>query len=199
MGVVLWLQGDQLQALGGLKHDESTNVGCSDAEIYPAFTSVSMVGVLNWAWGKRSMAIVTMGTQGQPLRGTLRKRDRMEMLQDSYLQAVAAAAGCTMAKPNPDDGIDWELTHSSESHTVDCQINLKVQLKSTWTSAPNPPRGSVSVKLKNKRLEQLAHTPVMVHRILVAMIVPEDVAKWVEATHDYFALRHCAYWESYMG
>lgn len=136
---------------------------------------------------------------GPPLRGSLRKKDRMEMLQDSYLQAVAAAAGCSMAKPSPDDGIDWELIHSSESHEVDCQINLKVQLKSTWTTAVNPTNGFVSVNLSNKRLEMLARHPVAIHRILVAMIVPQEVASWVEASHDYLALRHCAYWRSVTG
>ncbi|MFD7447122.1 DUF4365 domain-containing protein [Streptomyces sp. NPDC059909] len=103
----------------------------------------------------------------------------MEMLQDSYLRAVAAAAGCTMAKPEPDDGIDWVVTHSSESHVADCQIDLKIQLKSTWTSAPNPTNGFVSVNLSNDRLKLLARKRVTVHRILVAMIIPEDIGQWV--------------------
>ncbi|MGW8728382.1 DUF4365 domain-containing protein [Streptomyces sp. NPDC055808] len=123
----------------------------------------------------------------------------MEMLQDGYLRAVAAAAGCTMAKPEPDDGIDWKLSHTSELHTADSQIDLKIQLKSTWTSAPNPANGFVSVNLSNNRLKLLAQTQVIVHRILVAMIVPEEVAEWVEASHDIFKLRHCAYWRSVTG
>ncbi|MFI6466643.1 DUF4365 domain-containing protein [Streptomyces sp. NPDC050528] len=134
-----------------------------------------------------------------PLRGDLPKKQRMEMLQDGYLRAVAAAAGCTMAKPDPDDGIDWKLSHTSEFHTADCQIDLKIQLKSTWTSAPNPSNGFVSVNLSNERLKLLARSPVTVHRILVAMIVPEDIANWVEASHEIFQLRHCAYWRSVTG
>lgn len=145
------------------------------------------------------MLSVTEQEPVEPLRGDLRQKDRMEMLQDSYLRAVAAASGCTMAKPEPDDGIDWQLTHSSSSHSVDCQIDLKIQLKSTWTSAPNPPNGFVSVNLSNDRLNMLARTPVAVHRILVAMIVPKETATWVEASHDYFSLRHCAYWRSVTG
>ncbi|MEO3750142.1 DUF4365 domain-containing protein [Streptomyces sp. B6B3] len=121
------------------------------------------------------------------------------MLQDSYLRAVAAAAGCTMAKPEPDDGIDWQLTHSSQSHAVDCQIDLKVQLKSTSLSPPSPQQGYVSVNVSNDRLEMLARPSVIVHRIIVAMIIPEEIARWVEATHDYFTLRHCAYWRSLIG
>ncbi|MEV6506037.1 DUF4365 domain-containing protein [Streptomyces sp. NPDC051642] len=134
-----------------------------------------------------------------PLRGDLPKKQRMEMLQDSYLRAVAAAAGCTMAKPEPDDGIDWVVTHASELHEADCQIDLKIQLKSTWTSEPNPANGFVSVNLSNNRLKLLARKKVTVHRILVAMIIPEDIAAWVEANHDIFTLRHCAYWRSVTG
>lgn len=52
------------------------------------------------------MTILVSNAPKDPLRGELRLKSRMEMLQDSYLRAVAAAAGCTMAKPEPDDGID---------------------------------------------------------------------------------------------
>ncbi|MFF5108268.1 DUF4365 domain-containing protein [Streptosporangium sp. NPDC000509] len=121
------------------------------------------------------------------------------MLQDSYLRAVAAAAGCTMAKPDPDDGIDWILTHSSNKHLADYQIDLKVQLKSTYQYGPNPANGHVSVKLKNDRLTFMAARPVTVHRILVAMIIPREIATWVAATHDVFSLRHCAYWADLKG
>lgn len=145
------------------------------------------------------MLSVSEPRPAEPLRGDLRQKDRMEMLQDSYLRAVAAASGCTMAKPEPDDGIDWQLTHSSSAHVVDCQIDLKIQLKSTWTSAPNPSNGFVSVNLQNDRLAMMARTPVAVHRILVAMIVPKEFAGWVEASHDYLSLRHCAYWRSVTG
>lgn len=135
----------------------------------------------------------------QPLRGELRKKSRMEMLQDSYLTAVAASAGCTMAKPEPDDGIDWTLSHRSQSHLQDDQVDLKVQLKSTSLTGAAPESGFVSVQLSNRRFESLAKKRVIVHRIIVAMIIPEDVADWIEATHDYLSLRHCAYWRNIAG
>lgn len=129
-----------------------------------------------------------------PLRGSLRLKSRMEMLQDSYLKAVAAAAGCQMAKPDPDDGIDWILTHSSKEHTADCQIDLKVQLKSTFQVEPNPQNGKVAVRVERRRFEMLALSPVINARILVAMIVPRSVDFWIKASHDFLTLRHCAYW-----
>ena len=132
--------------------------------------------------------------QEPPLRGSLRLKSRMEMLQDSYLRAVAAAAGCQLAKPDPDDGIDWILTHSSTRHTADCQVDLKVQLKSTSQIDPNPKNGHVAVRVERRRFEMLALSPVINPRILVAMIVPRSVEFWIKSSHDYLSLRHCAYW-----
>ena len=134
-----------------------------------------------------------------PLRGTLRHKSRMEMLQDSYLRAIASASGCTMAKPDPDDGIDWVLTHASEAHTVDSEVDLKIQLKSTSSTLPNPANGKVSVPVSNGRFLKLAQKPVTVNRILVAMVIPRDVALWIAASHDVFELRHCCYWINMAG
>lgn len=132
-------------------------------------------------------------------RGDLRIKSRMEMLQDGYLHAVAAAAGCTVAKPYPDNGIDWQLTHESTRHSADDMAELKVQLKATTQSAPNPCSGHVSVKLRRKRFEMLARKKPTVNRILIAMILPSDVGFWLKATHDLLELRHCAYWVNMAG
>lgn len=153
-----------------------------------------------WVDDGRHMATVSLSGQNSgPLRGDLRIKSRMEMLQDGYIRAVAAAAGCTMAKPEPDDGIDWVLTHTSTKHPGDPQVDLKVQLKSTSQSQPNPQSGYVSVKLSNARFELLAQNPVIVHRILIALIIPKNVEKWVRASHNYMELRHCAYWVNIAG
>jgi len=121
------------------------------------------------------------------------------MLQNSYLAAVAAAAGCTMAKPEPDDGTDYVLTHRSDEHTVDVEVDLKIQLKSTIVSKPNPASGFVSVPLSNKRFEMMALTPVTTKRIVVAMALPDMFEDWIDASHDVFRLRHCAYWVNIAG
>ena len=50
---------------------------------------------------------------GQSMRGQLAVTSCMETLQVGYLHAVAAAAGCALASPFPDNGIDWHVTHGS--------------------------------------------------------------------------------------
>lgn len=49
-----------------------------------------------------------------------------------YLHAVAAAAGCSLSQPFPDNGIDWHVSHGAPAHTVDDEVTIKVQLKCTY-------------------------------------------------------------------
>jgi len=123
----------------------------------------------------------------------------METLQVGYLHAVAAAAGCSLAQPFPDNGIDWHLSHSSRAHTVDDEVTIKVQLKSTYQVAPHPPGPTFAFTLDNEHLAKLARSPVSVHKILVVMLVPRTQSEWLRASHDRLELRHCCYWINLAG
>ena len=152
-----------------------------------------------------------------PQRGTLATTACMETLQVGYLHAVAAAAGCSLSQPFPDNGIDWHISHTAPGHTVDDEVTIKVQLKCTYQipprqpvrlpspsteeAAPSPRRtGSFfSFTLDNEHLAKLARTPVSVHKILVVMIVPRSQDDWLRAGHDRLDLRHCCYWTNLAG
>ncbi|MGW4164112.1 DUF4365 domain-containing protein [Streptomyces sp. NPDC004788] len=139
-----------------------------------------------------------------PLRGSLATTACMETLQVGYLHAVAAAAGCSLSQPFPDNGIDWHVSHSAPDHTVDDEVTIKVQLKCTYqipprTAAPRDGPGSFSFTLDNEHLVKLARTPVAVHKILVVMLVPRDREDWLRADHDRLDLRHCCYWINLAG
>lgn len=132
-------------------------------------------------------------------RGALATTACMETLQVGYLHAVAAAAGCSLSQPFPDDGIDWHVSHRSPGHTVDDEVTIKVQLKCTHQLPPRPPGRYFSFTLDNAHLVKLARTPVSVHKILVVMIVPRSPDQWLHAAHDRLALRHCCYWVNLAG
>ncbi|MCL2731683.1 MAG: DUF4365 domain-containing protein [Actinomycetia bacterium] len=134
-----------------------------------------------------------------PLRGGLATTSCMETLQVGYLHAVAAAAGCSLAQPFPDDGIDWHISHRSRTHAVDDEVTIKVQLKCTYQTAPNPPGPTFAFTLDNDHLAKLARTPVSVHKILVVMLVPRTQEEWLRAGHDRLELRHCCYWTNLAG
>ncbi len=123
----------------------------------------------------------------------------METLQIGHLHAVAAAAGCTLAQPFPDHGIDWHVSHSAPGHTADDEVTIKVQLKATYQVAPRPPGATFPFTLDNEHLAKLARTPVAVHRILVVMLVPRARDDWLHAGHDRLAVRHCCYWTNLAG
>ncbi|MFC5723274.1 DUF4365 domain-containing protein [Streptomyces gamaensis] len=134
-----------------------------------------------------------------PVRGALATTACMETLHIGYLHAVAAAAGCTLAQPFPDHGIDWHVSHSAPGHTADDEVTIKVQLKSTYQLGPHPPGPTFAFTLDNDHLAKLARTPVSVHKILVVMIVPRARDDWLHAGHDSLRLRHCCYWTNLAG
>ncbi|MEU6118992.1 DUF4365 domain-containing protein [Streptomyces sp. NPDC047117] len=134
-----------------------------------------------------------------PLRGQLATTASMETLQVGYLHAVAAAAGCSLAQPFPDNGIDWHVSHSAPGHTIDDEVTIKVQLKCTYQVRPRPPGASFGFTLDNEHLVKLARTPVAVHKILVVMLVPRSPEDWLLASHDRLELRHCCYWINLAG
>jgi hypothetical protein len=134
-----------------------------------------------------------------PLRGALATTSCMETLQVGYLHAVAAAAGCSLAQPFPDDGIDWHVSHRSPAHAVDDEVTIKVQLKCTYQVAARPTAPTFAFTLDNGQLTKLARTPVSVHKILVVMLVPRTRDGWLRAGHDRLELRHCCYWINLAG
>ncbi|MEU3976305.1 DUF4365 domain-containing protein [Streptomyces bacillaris] len=134
-----------------------------------------------------------------PLRGSLATTACMETLQVGYLHAVAAAAGCSLSQPFPDNGIDWHVSHGTAAHTVDDEVTIKVQLKCTYQIPPHPAGGAFSFTLDNAHLVKLARTPVSVHKILVVMIVPRSQDEWLSAGPGSLDLRHCCYWTNLAG
>ena len=134
-----------------------------------------------------------------PHRGSLATTACMETLQVGYLHAVAAAAGCSLSQPFPDNGIDWHVSHSAPGHTVDDEVTIKVQLKCTYQVAARPSGPSFAFTLDNDQLTKLARNPVSVHKILVVMLVPRSQDDWLRAGHDRLDLRHCCYWINLAG
>lgn len=134
-----------------------------------------------------------------PLRGALATTACMETLQVGYLHAVAAAAGCSLSQPFPDNGIDWHLSHGSPAHRVDDEVTVKVQLKATQQTSACPAGPYFSFTLDNEHLRKLARSQVAVHKILVVMLLPRTMDQWVHAAPDRLELRHCCYWINLAG
>jgi hypothetical protein len=140
------------------------------------------------------------GRDFAPLRGDLADTASMEILQIGYLHAVAAAAKCSIAAPNPDKRLDWIITHQSNAHTAgDDEATLKVALKSTTQVAANPSGDTFPFTLKNEHLKYLSYVDPTVNRIMVAMVLPPNIDDWIRANGNYLELRHCCYWVNLSG
>lgn len=143
-------------------------------------------------------AIASEAHRGPPLRGEVNPTQRMESLQRGYLQAVTAAAGCTIGSFDIDDGIDALIKHRSSEHNSGRDQVLQVQLKSTAT-VPAGADGAVSVQFKLDRFELFAEPDPTVHKIVVIMVQPVSPDEWIVASHDCLTLRHCSYWVNIAG
>jgi hypothetical protein len=113
---------------------------------------------------------------------------RQERFGDSFLLAVAAAAGCACAKPETDnDSIDW---------TLSCRLSrmpkIDVQIKTLMT---NDGLGDhISYALKKKNYDDLILSDIFSPRILVVAAIPEAIELWLECSEEQLILRRSAYW-----
>jgi hypothetical protein len=115
-----------------------------------------------------------------------------ERFSEAYLHAVAAVAGCGLAKPVPDDqSVDWTV-HSPIEGTHCRSPRLDVQLK--CTSSIKPGSTPCSFAIKSKNYNDLREAKLVVPRILVVVAVPKNLSDWIRHTRDELLLRRCAYW-----
>lgn len=135
--------------------------------------------------------------EDEPLRGELlrsRHTDIMEQMHNAHFQACVAAAGCTSAKPAPDDGIDWLVSHRSSTHKIGRTARVEVQLKSTSChESPDGPHFPFRLDAATfDRLTERSHVP----RLLVVCLLPPEVDEWIVAdrTRTTLHLRRLSYW-----
>ena len=121
---------------------------------------------------------------------------RMEQLSRAYVQAVAAVCGCTVARPEPDYGIDLSLRRVKQVSDRFLPVGrpLDLQLKSTTTANITPDHVVYDLELRAYDLLRRAtrNTPLF----LVLLVLPSDKTEWFAQTEDRLELRRCAYWLS---
>jgi len=118
---------------------------------------------------------------------------RKEQFSNAFLLAVAAVGGCSVAKPTVDnDSIDWTI-----SNRLPRRPKLDIQLKCTADDDGNGP--SVALPLKKKNYDDLTITDLISPRILLLVVVPEQIDNWILLTQNELSLRRCAFWMSLVG
>lgn len=119
---------------------------------------------------------------------------RKEQFSQAYVQAVAACAGFAWCKPSvDDDSVDLSLFKRGGGGTVSSP-RLELQLKCMAADTPNG--DSLAFPLTKKNYDDLRDGRIMVPRILVVVLVPEDHAEWLGHSETELAMRRCGYWMS---
>jgi hypothetical protein len=121
---------------------------------------------------------------------------RKEQFSKAYVHAVAAVAGyATYELSVDDDSIDFAIAARGSEHTTR-RPRLEMQLKCTHSDVRGADHLSYPLKIKN--YDDL-RADVIVPRILVVVMVPEDVNLWLQHSEEKLCLKHCAYWVSLLG
>ncbi|MFH0823782.1 MAG: DUF4365 domain-containing protein, partial [Pseudomonadota bacterium] len=120
-----------------------------------------------------------------------------EQFSRAYVQAVAACAGFAWSTPSvDDDSVDMVLHQTGGAGTIRSpRVELQLKCKAAGTPAGNMFPHSI----KRKNYDDLRDTDVLVPRILVVVLVPDDPSEWLGHSEAELVLRRCGYWVSLHG
>lgn len=119
-----------------------------------------------------------------------------ELFSKAYVRAVAAVAGFSVSQPEvDDDSIDLKIVaRGGEGVVFSPELNL--QLKCTSRDVLDGQFIRYPVRIKNYR-DLIVNSQVP--RLLVVVLVPENLENWLQQSEDEMCMRHCAYWVSLRG
>lgn len=125
---------------------------------------------------------------------------KKEQLSIAYIRAIAAAAGFSCTKPDvDDDSVDIMISCSGTFGDNALMRSPRIEVQAKATAAElRPDSESIKFSLPVKNYEDLKGI-TLVPRILVVMLVPEDVETWIEQNENHMLVRRCAYWVSLQG
>jgi hypothetical protein len=120
-----------------------------------------------------------------------------EEFSHAYVKAIAACAGYAWSKPSvDDDSIDLCLHERGGGGTIRSP-RLDLQLKCKASEIPANQDFNYSLKIKN--YDDLRDNNVQVPRILVVVLVPDELSHWLNHSEPEMALRRCGYWQTLRG
>ena len=120
-----------------------------------------------------------------------------EQFSRAFVQAVASVAGFAWSQPSVDeDSVDLTLAAKGGGGTI---RSPKVDLQLKCHAASTPTDDHISFPLKVKNYEELRDDTVLVPRLLVVVLVPDDVGDWLSDTESELSLRRSGYWVNLRG
>jgi hypothetical protein len=112
---------------------------------------------------------------------------------ETFVAAIAAAAGFQVAVPYPDIGKDLILGRDNEDPELDVQIALQVKSRRVGDFATSDAGFKIALAVDQfKRLRGRRQVPCY----LVMVVVPSEPRDYIRQSSDALILRHSAYWLS---
>ncbi len=127
------------------------------------------------------------------------RNHRQEALCRAYVQAVAALAGVTSSKPEPDYGIDLLLREVAVRDRRHHDTSVQVDLQLRGTTRASLTDTTLVYDLDVDTYNDLRIISAGCPRILVVLVLPETEGDWLIQTPNELSIRHCAYWLSLEG
>lgn len=122
---------------------------------------------------------------------------RQDGISGAYIRTICAVAGCGVEGITLDnDKVDYVVrsrVNGKVRSKPQIDIQAKCQMSGTATTDPIP------YSLDLETYDSLRDVLVCNPRILVLVLVPDDVNEWITQSEHTLAFRHCAYWVSLKG
>lgn len=110
---------------------------------------------------------------------------------------MAAAAGCSIASPRPDnDKLDW-LIGSRVRGTKFTKPFVAVQAKCLLSPVAEGEHTAYTLDIET--YDNLRDEQVSIPRILVVVLAPRSLSNWLAQSEQQLAMSHCGYWLSLKG
>ncbi|MCC8964554.1 DUF4365 domain-containing protein [Bradyrhizobium sp. Pear76] len=119
---------------------------------------------------------------------------RQDAFSGAYISAICAAAGCGVdAVALDNDKVDYLVRSRVQGKVLNKpQIDIQAKCRMSGMAATDP----ISYTLDLETYDALRDVKVCIPRILVLVLVPDDVQEWIMQSEHALMLRHCAYWVS---
>jgi hypothetical protein len=127
------------------------------------------------------------------------ENEQKQQLSIAYVHAVAARAGYACQITSVDnDSIDVQLAARGMVHQQAVLRSPRIDIQLKATSHRVLQEGFLAFPLPIKNYNDLRE-PVLVPRILVVLLLPQDEALWLVQSEDAMVTKHCAYWMALLG
>lgn len=126
--------------------------------------------------------------------------DQKEEFSYAYIHAIASVAGyafSTKSRRMDSAGVDVTIETPSEIGEV-LFPKIEAQVKCT-ASLSMVSESGFSFPLPVRNYNRLRHLNSLVPLILIVVVVPSDLPRWLEINEEQTLLRKCAYWVSLKG